>query len=66
MKGRGYMSEHLGFYDDGNAFISCLKGLKRKRNVDNEIRFVKLLQELAESESKACPKHRRERWANIS
>ena len=31
-----------------------------------QIKLVKILQELAESEPKACPKHQRERWTNIS
>ena len=32
----------------------------------NRIKLVEILQELAESEPKACPKHQIERWTNIS
>ena len=31
-----------------------------------QIKVVKILQELVESELKAYPKHQRERWTNIS
>ena len=36
-------------------------------NIQSEqIKVVKILQELAESEPKADPKHQRKRWTNIS
>ena len=47
------------------------KGHSEKKKIlltdeEMEINLVEILQELAESEHKACPKHQRERWTNIS
>ena len=57
---------------DFTSLLNCISVTSGRCFGDNdrlcamEIKLVKILQELTESEPKAYPKHQRERWTNTS
>ena len=61
----------LFFFIMKNLFLTKLRPFQIKKNFEfwlqqDEIKLVKILQELAESKPKAYPKQQRDRWTNIS